>query len=61
MANNTRLARLPDVVDLNTTAAVLGKHRQTVAKYLERGELKGRKAGKTWLITRKAIEEFLGI
>lgn len=36
-------------------------HRQTVAKYLERGELKGRKAGKSWFITRKAIEEFLGI
>lgn len=59
MANNTRISRLPDVVDLNTTAAVLGKHRQTVARYLASGELKGRKVGKSWLITRQAIEEFL--
>ena len=59
MANNTRISRLPDVVDLNTTAAALGKHRQTVARYLASGELKGRKVGKSWLITRQAIEEFL--
>lgn len=59
MANNTRISRLPDVVNLNTTAAVLGKHRTTVARYLASGELKGRKVGKSWLITRQAIEEFL--
>lgn len=59
MANNTRVSRLPDVVDLDTTAAILGKHRQTVTKYLLSGELKGRKAGRKWIITRQAIEEFL--
>ena len=59
MANNTRISRLPDVVNLNTTAAVLGKHRTTVVRYLERGELRGRKVGRSWLITRQAIEEFL--
>lgn len=59
MANVSRISRLPDVVDLNTAAAVLHKHRQTVAKYLVSGELKGRKVGKSWIITRQAIEDFL--
>ena len=45
MANLNRISRLPDVVNLTTTAAVLGKHRHTVAKYIENGDLKGKKVG----------------
>ena len=59
MATLNRISRLPDVVNLTTTAAVLGKHRHTVAKYIENGDLKGKKVGNSWFITRQAIEEFL--
>jgi len=32
---------------------------QTVRKYLKEGKIKGKKVGTKWLVTEKAIKEFL--
>jgi len=44
---------------LQEVAEILGVHRLTARKLLERGELRGRKSGKHWYVTLAAVREFL--
>jgi excisionase family DNA binding protein len=49
----------PDLLAPADAAKVLGVTEADVLSSLEGGELKGKKIGSSWRITRKAIDEFL--
>jgi DNA binding domain, excisionase family len=52
----------PGILELLGTAdlaRVLGVSESDVLATLEKGELKGKKIGSTWRVTREALEEFL--
>jgi excisionase family DNA binding protein len=40
-------------------AEAFGVHYKTVMLWLRSGKIPGRKIGKTWLMSRKALEEFI--
>jgi excisionase family DNA binding protein len=44
---------------LQEVAEILGVHRLTARKLMERGEIRARKSGKHWYITEAAVREFL--
>lgn len=44
---------------VDDAAAALQLNRQTVAKWLRQGKLPGRKIGREWRISRKALENFI--
>lgn len=50
----------PLAFDKKTAAKRLGLAQNTVQKLLEQGELRGRKVGSRWVISARAIAEFLG-
>ena len=47
-------------LDKTQTAKRLGLAPNTVSKLLESGQLRGRKVGSRWIISARAIAEFLG-
>jgi excisionase family DNA binding protein len=52
-------AGIPDLLSPADAAQLLGVSEGDVMQTLESGELKGRKIGSTWRITRGAIDQFL--
>ncbi|MGV3531532.1 MAG: SPFH domain-containing protein [Chthoniobacteraceae bacterium] len=52
-------AGIPDLLSPAQAAELLGVSEGDVMQTLESGELKGRKIGSTWRITRGAIDQFL--
>ena len=50
---------LPELLGIAEVARVLGVNDADVLATLESGELKGKKIGSTWRITRTALDEFL--
>lgn len=52
-------ARLPELLSPAQAAEWLGVTEADVAGILENGELKGKKIGSTWRITKAAVEQFL--
>src|SRR5207249_1347617 len=54
-----RPAGIPELLGSADVARVLGVTEADVIATLEKGELKGKKIGSQWRITRQALEEFL--
>ncbi|MEZ5419389.1 MAG: SPFH domain-containing protein [Vicinamibacterales bacterium] len=52
-------ASLPDVLTPADVARALGVTEADVVETLEKGDLKGRKIGSAWRVTRAALDEFL--
>jgi excisionase family DNA binding protein len=52
-------AAIPDLLTPADAAKALGVSEADVLQTLESGELKGKKIGSTWRITRAALDEFL--
>jgi excisionase family DNA binding protein len=52
-------AALPELLSSADAAKALGVSEADVLATLEAGELKGKKIGSTWRITRAALDEFL--
>jgi excisionase family DNA binding protein len=50
---------LPDVLTPADVARALGVTEADVLETLEKGDLKGRKIGSAWRVTRTALDEFL--
>ena len=50
---------LPDLLGTGDVAKALGVSEADVLATLEKGELKGKKIGSTWRVTRAALDEFL--
>jgi excisionase family DNA binding protein len=53
---------MPDLRDFITTedaARMLNFHVEHVRRLLREGDLKGEKIGKTWLVLRKSVEEYI--
>ena len=53
------IASIPDLLSPTEAAKVLGVSEADVLATLEKGELKGKKIGSTWRITKSALDEFL--
>jgi excisionase family DNA binding protein len=49
----------PDLMAPGDVARVLGVSEADVLSTLEKGELKGKKIGSSWRVTRSALDEFL--
>jgi excisionase family DNA binding protein len=52
-------AGVPELLGPADAAKILGVSEDDVMAVLNSGELKGKKIGSTWRITRAAIDEFL--
>lgn len=50
---------LPELLGVSDVAKVLGVSEADVLATLEKGELKGKKIGSTWRVTKAALDEFL--
>ncbi|HOS74791.1 MAG TPA: helix-turn-helix domain-containing protein, partial [Verrucomicrobiota bacterium] len=50
---------LPDLLGPAEVARALGVSEADVLETLEKGELKGKKIGSTWRVSRAALDEFL--
>ncbi len=48
-----------EVLTLEEVAELLRVHTQTAKKLLETGELRGRKVGRQWRVTRAEVERYL--
>jgi excisionase family DNA binding protein len=52
-------AGLPELLAPADVARVLGVSEDDVMATLEKGDLKGKKIGATWRVTRTALDDFL--
>ena len=50
---------LPELLGTPEVAKALGVSEADVIATLEKGDLKGKKIGSTWRVTKAALEEFL--
>ncbi|NMR32477.1 helix-turn-helix domain-containing protein [Arthrobacter sp. SF27] len=50
---------LPTHLTVDQLAAILGNNRVTVYRWLQSGELPGIKLGKTWIILRDEVRDYL--
>jgi len=50
---------LPELLGITEVAKALGVSETDVTATLEKGDLKGKKIGSTWRVTRAALDEFL--
>jgi len=50
---------IPELLGMSDVAKALGVNEADVLATLEKGELKGKKIGSTWRVTRTALDEFL--
>ena len=55
----TGASGLPELLGTADVARVLGVSEADVLATLEKGDLKGKKIGSTWRVTRLALDEFL--
>ena len=46
---------------VDEVAKIIHKSPQTVRHYIHTGELKGKKIGRPWYVTEKALEEFITV
>jgi excisionase family DNA binding protein len=56
---STPATGLPELLGTSDVAKALGVSEADVLATLEKGELKGRKIGSTWRVTKAALDEFL--
>ncbi|MGH9767587.1 MAG: SPFH domain-containing protein [Blastocatellia bacterium] len=54
-----QVAAIPDLLSPSQAAQLLGVSEEDVMAALTAGELKGKKIGNTWRITRAAVDDFL--
>jgi excisionase family DNA binding protein len=52
-------AAMPELLGTAEVAKALGVSEADVVATLEKGDLKGKKIGSTWRVTRAALDEFL--
>jgi excisionase family DNA binding protein len=52
-------AGIPELLGVGEVAVALGVSETDVLATLEAGDLKGKKIGSTWRVTRAALDEFL--
>jgi excisionase family DNA binding protein len=58
--SRTRLNREDsEAISLDEAAALLGVHRLTLLRGIERGEVRAVRLGRRWIVPRQALEEFL--
>jgi excisionase family DNA binding protein len=50
---------IPELLGAADLARILGVSESDVVATLEKGELKGKKIGSTWRVTRESLQEFL--
>ncbi len=50
---------IPELLGTSDVAKALGVSEADVLATLEKGELKGKKIGSTWRVTKAALDEFL--
>lgn len=50
---------VPIVMTISDVCLILGRTRQTVSKMLVSGEIKARKSGNDWYISKENVKEFL--
>jgi excisionase family DNA binding protein len=50
---------IPELLGMSDVAKALGVSEADVLATLEKGELKGKKIGSTWRVTKTALDEFL--
>jgi excisionase family DNA binding protein len=50
---------MPELLGTSDVAKALGVSEADVLATLEKGELKGKRIGSTWRVTRAALDEFL--
>lgn len=50
---------IPTIYTTQDVASILKMTKQTVNRMFSRGELKGRKTGKGWIITKTSLLEYL--
>ena len=50
---------MPELLGTAEVAKALGVSESDVVATLEKGDLKGKKIGSTWRVTRAALDEFL--
>jgi excisionase family DNA binding protein len=53
------VAGTPDLLSPADAAKVLGVSESDVLQSLEKGDLKGKKIGSAWRITKTALDQFL--
>jgi len=58
------IARTKEPIEIYTVPELceaLDISDKTLSKILKSGELKGRKVGRRWTVTREALEDYLGL
>ncbi len=55
--NNDSISK--QIYSATEAAKILGIHRNTVIRYCNEGEIKGRKLGRKWLISKSEIEKLI--
>jgi len=50
---------LPELLGSGDVARILGVSETDVLASLEKGDIKGKKIGSTWRVTKAALDEFL--
>ncbi len=50
---------MPDLLGTTDVAKILGVSETDVVASLEKGDIKGKKIGSTWRVTKTALDEFL--
>lgn len=53
------VGQLDEILSLAEAAALSGLAAHTLAQQAEKGRLRARKVGRTWVTTRKCLEEYL--
>jgi excisionase family DNA binding protein len=53
------VVEFPELLGTSDVAKALGVSEADVLATLEKGELKGKKIGSTWRVTKAALDEFL--
>lgn len=61
MSENARTKEPIEIYTIPELCEALDVSDKTLAKILRSGELKGRKVGRRWTVTREALEEYLGM
>jgi excisionase family DNA binding protein len=57
--NRTRRAPLDELLTVNEVTDELRVDRRTVYRYLQQGQLRGQKLGRTWRIRRSDLSAYL--
>lgn len=60
MENTNQTAPVQDICGPEEIAVMLGVHERTVRRLLVTGQIPGRKLGRQWRCSRKAVAELFG-